>query len=191
MKHNDKSHGISHGSIIWIIIWKLQESDIRANCNSINGPLKTTNTGGNIQYREKHHNKWNGKTKKIQSNRHDIYWVRDRIRQNNFHIWWKEGNKNLAGYITKHHLIWNHRTMRPRYFKLAKKYTEKWKDRLTGTGTGCDGTTNPGVTRKPDNPLKGIRNPIPRKPDNLLKGIRNLVPNGIQSQCPRGLTVPT
>ena len=37
-------------------------------------------------------------------------------------------------------------------------------------------TTNPNVTRKPDNPLKGIR---------------NTVPNGIRSQWPRGLTIPT
>ena len=53
------------------------------------------------------------------------------------------------------------------------------------------GTTNPWVTRKPDNPLKGIRNPIPRKPDNPLKGIWNRVPNLIQSQWTRGLTAPT
>ena len=54
---------------------------------------------------------------------------------------------------------------------------------------GIYGTTNPRVAQKPDNPLKGILNPIARKPDNHLQGIRNLVPNGIQSQWPRGLTV--
>ena len=54
-----------------------------------------------------------------------------------------------------------------------------------------DGTTNPGGTRKPDNPLKVIRNPIPQKLDNPLKRIRDLVPNRIQSQWPRGLTVST
>ena len=54
-----------------------------------------------------------------------------------------------------------------------------------------DGTNNPGGTRKPDNPLKGIRNPIPLKLDNPLKRIRDLVPKEIQSQWPRGLTVPT
>ena len=40
------------------------------------------------------------------------------------------------------------------------------------------GTTNPGGTQKPDNPLKEIRNPIPRNPDNPLKRIHNLVPKG-------------
>ena len=53
------------------------------------------------------------------------------------------------------------------------------------------GTTNPGVTQKPDNTLKGNWNQIPWNPNNLLKGIHNLVPNGIQRQWPIGLTVPT
>ena len=37
-------------------------------------------------------------------------------------------------------------------------------------------------TRKLDNSLKGIQNPIPHKPYNIFKGIRNLVPKGIRSQ---------
>ena len=53
------------------------------------------------------------------------------------------------------------------------------------------GTNNPGVTRKLDNTLKGIRNPIPRNPDNPFKLIQNLLPNIIWIQWPRGLTVPT
>ena len=53
------------------------------------------------------------------------------------------------------------------------------------------GNMYPGVTQKPDNSLKGIRNPIPRNPDDPLKGIQNLVPNEIWGQWPIGLTVPT
>ena len=34
-------------------------------------------------------------------------------------------------------------------------------------------TTNPGGTRKPYNPLKGIWNMITLNPGNLLKGIQN------------------
>ena len=52
------------------------------------------------------------------------------------------------------------------------------------------GTTNPGVTWKPENPLKGIRNPTAWNPDNPLKGIRDLVQNGTQSQWLRALTIP-
>ena len=68
---------------------------------------------------------------------------------------------------------------------------ENSKDRQTGTGRGCAGTINPGVTRKPDNSLKGVRNPVPRKPDNPLKVIQNLLPNGTHNQWPRGLIVLT
>ena len=53
------------------------------------------------------------------------------------------------------------------------------------------GTANPGGTQKPDNPLMGIRNPIPQDLDNPLKGIRDLVQSGTRSQWLRGLTMPT
>ena len=81
--------------------------------------------------------------------------------------------------------------MIPRYVKAIKKDIENSKDWRTGTGRGCAGTTNPGRTRKPDNPLKGIQNPIPWNLDNPRKGIRQLVPNKIRSQWPRMVTVPT
>ena len=29
-----------------------------------------------------------------------FYWVRDRIRKKHFHIFWEEGKKNLADYVT-------------------------------------------------------------------------------------------
>ena len=49
-----------------------------------------------------------------------------------------------------------------------------WSD--FNTPHNSAGTTNTGVTRKLDNPLKGMWNPIPRKLDNPLKGIQNLFP---------------
>ena len=44
------------------------------------------------------------------------------------------------------------------------------------------GNINPGGTRKPDSPLKGIRDPIPQDPDNPLKGFRDLVQSRVRSQ---------
>ena len=99
--------------------------------------------------------------------------------------------KNLAYYVTKHQPIWHHRVIKPRYITATKKDIENSKDRRTGTGIGCAGTNNPRGTRKPDNPLKGIRNKIPQDPDNLLKGIRNLVQNGTRIQLSRGIFIPT
>ena len=65
----------------------------------------------------------NGTEKQKRSRAIDMrfYWVRERIRQNHFHIFWEEGKKNLADYVTKHHLIWYHRAMRPRYVKATKE----------------------------------------------------------------------
>ena len=81
--------------------------------------------------------------------------------------------------------------MRPLYLKATKKYIENSKYHQTGTRRGCAGTTNPKGTRKPDNPLKGIRNPIPWNRDNPIKGMLDLVKNGTRRQWPRELTVPT
>ena len=104
------------------------------------------------------------------------YWVRDRIRQNHFRIFWEEGKKNLTDYVTKHHSIWQQRAMRPRYVKETKKDIENSKYRRIGTRRGCAGTTNPSITRKPD---------------NNLKGIRDLVQKGTQIQWPRRLIFQT
>ena len=40
-----------------------------------------------------------------------FYWVCNRFRKNNFHIFCKEENKNLEDYFTKHHPIWHHINM--------------------------------------------------------------------------------
>ena len=76
-------------------------------------------------------------------------------------------------------------------FQSNQKYIENSNDQRTGTGRGCDVTTNPRRTQKPDNPLKGIWNPIPQDLDNPLKIIHDIVQNRTRSQWPIGLTIPT
>ncbi len=44
-----------------------------------------------------------------------FYWVRDRVRQNQFTIFWRKGADNLADYFTKHHPPSHHQAMRPIY----------------------------------------------------------------------------
>ena len=41
------------------------------------------------------------------------YWLRDRAKQQQFHIHWKAGTHNIADYVTKHHSPSHHKTMRP------------------------------------------------------------------------------
>jgi len=44
-----------------------------------------------------------------------FYWVRDRVRQGQFHIYWRPGKQNKADYYTKHHPASHHRDMRSTY----------------------------------------------------------------------------
>ena len=72
-----------------------------------------------------------------------------------------------------------------------KRSRGEMEGRLKIEGDNGSGTTNPRGTRKLDNFLKGIWNPIQWNPDNPLKGIQGLVQNRTQIQWPRGLTTPT
>jgi predicted transposase YdaD len=40
-----------------------------------------------------------------------FYWVRDRVKQNQFHIYWGPGKLNLADYYSKHHPPVHHQQM--------------------------------------------------------------------------------
>jgi len=42
-------------------------------------------------------------------------WVRDRVRQGQFQIYWKPGKNNKLDYFTKHHPASHHREMHPIY----------------------------------------------------------------------------
>ena len=48
-----------------------------------------------------------------------FYWIRDRVKQNQFRIFWEKGSSNLADYFTKHHPTVHHRKMRTKYFEDA------------------------------------------------------------------------
>ena len=44
-----------------------------------------------------------------------IHWMRDRIKQKQFVLYWKPGQENLADYPTKHHTGRHHKKVRPIY----------------------------------------------------------------------------
>jgi hypothetical protein len=52
-----------------------------------------------------------------------FYWVRDRVRQNQFIVHWRKGTDNLADYFTKHHSPSHHRLMRDHYLHPATPAT--------------------------------------------------------------------
>jgi hypothetical protein len=44
-----------------------------------------------------------------------FYWVQDRVKQQQFHVYWRPGRTNLADYFTKHHSSAHHRQERATY----------------------------------------------------------------------------
>jgi hypothetical protein len=48
-----------------------------------------------------------------------FYWVKDRIKQNQFQLIWRKGSTNMADYFTKHHPPWHHKQMRYQYLHRA------------------------------------------------------------------------
>jgi len=47
-----------------------------------------------------------------------FYWVRDRVRQGQFHVYWEAGRHNKADYFTKHHAAAHHRAIRSSYLHV-------------------------------------------------------------------------
>jgi hypothetical protein len=52
-----------------------------------------------------------------------FYWVRDRVQQGQFDIFWAPGSTNLADYFTKHHPAKHHQSMRPIYLHVKNNTT--------------------------------------------------------------------
>jgi hypothetical protein len=44
-----------------------------------------------------------------------FYWIQDRVEQQQFHVYWRPGQTNLADYFTKHHSPAHHRRERATY----------------------------------------------------------------------------
>ena len=47
-----------------------------------------------------------------------FYWIRDRVRQGEFLVFWRRGSDNDADYFTKHHSPSHHRKLRHRYLHV-------------------------------------------------------------------------
>ena len=66
-----------------------------------------------------------------------FYWVRDRHRQQQFHVHWKRGQENLADYPTKQHSTKHHIAVRPTYVlnNLRRNRNSKIIPALSRTST--------------------------------------------------------
>ena len=97
-----------------------------------------------------------------------------------FHLFWKEGGGN-GGLFHQTPPYLAPKNYATKILDTNKKIRENSKYQRTGNIRMCDVTSNPRVTRRSDNHLKGIWNPDSQDPYNLFKGIRNLVLNGTRN----------
>ena len=51
-----------------------------------------------------------------------FYWIRDRVRQGQFVIYWRRGATNRADYFSKHHPPAHHIEMRPQYIHDSQNF---------------------------------------------------------------------
>jgi hypothetical protein len=57
-----------------------------------------------------------------------FHWMKDRIQQQEFHLYWEKGALNMADYFTKHHPPRHHKLMRHKYLQ---------KENTNPTQHGC------------------------------------------------------
>ena len=76
-----------------------------------------------------------------------LYWVRDRVNQNQFMIYWRPGTNNVGDYVSKYHSPANHQIIRPNVFgnlvcQNPYSSTENCLQRLSlCLQRGCDNPT--------------------------------------------------
>ena len=93
----------------------------------------------------------NGQIKHKRSKAIDMrfHWVRDRVRQGQFAIYWTPGNKNeAADYVTKHHPTSHHRQLRHKLFNTQHLANVVVSQLLQG----CVSTPGIPVPQNPRNP---------------------------------------
>jgi hypothetical protein len=65
----------------------------------------------------------NGTIKKKRTKAMDMrfYWIKDRVKQGQFKIYWGPGFQNLADYFTKHHSPAHHKRIRDVYIHVNER----------------------------------------------------------------------
>jgi hypothetical protein len=59
-----------------------------------------------------------------------FYWIRDRVRQGQFYIYWAEGRRNKADYFSKHHPASHHQQIRSVYIHSPSNPSNNYFDCL-------------------------------------------------------------
>jgi hypothetical protein len=69
-----------------------------------------------------------------------FYWIKERVKQGQFNVYWGPGFQNLADYFTKHHSPAHHKIMRDIYIH-ADKRPINWEGIQDSALRGCVNTS--------------------------------------------------
>jgi hypothetical protein len=81
-----------------------------------------------------------------------FYWIKDRVKQGQFNVYWGPGYQNLADYFTKHHSPAHHKKMREIYIHDDKHPINR-KGILDSALRGCVNTSGKAGAQIPHLPL--------------------------------------
>jgi hypothetical protein len=96
----------------------------------------------------------NGTIKQKCTNAMDMrfYWIKDRVKQGQFHIYWGPGYQNLADYFTKHHSPAHHKRIRKVYIHTDDRPINREGIRDSAL-RGCVNTSGKAGAQIPQLPL--------------------------------------
>jgi hypothetical protein len=80
----------------------LQECTSTPHTFGRTGTASASKIIGNRKHTRNRLQKWDNKTKIHTSYGHAFYWVKDRVKQGQFHVYWGPGYQNSADFFTKH-----------------------------------------------------------------------------------------
>jgi hypothetical protein len=81
-----------------------------------------------------------------------FYWVKDRVKQGQFNVYWGPGFQNLAGYFTKRHSPAHHKRMRYIYIHANERPINQEGIRDSAS-RGCVNTSGQAGAQIPHLPL--------------------------------------
>jgi hypothetical protein len=96
----------------------------------------------------------NGMTKQKRTKAMDMrfYWIKDRMKQGQFNVYWGPGFQNLADYFTKHHSPAHHKRMRDVYIHADEQPIHR-KGIRDSALRGCVNTSGKAGAQIPHLPL--------------------------------------
>jgi hypothetical protein len=81
-----------------------------------------------------------------------FYWIKDRVKQGQFDIYWGPGFQNLADYFTKHHSPAHHKRIRDVYIHADERPINR-KGIRDSVLRGCVNTSGKAGAQIPNLPL--------------------------------------